>query len=40
MYPGVGDLKQGADTHIRAIVWDTGEAFEAVGECSSSSVTV
>ena len=37
---GVGDLKQRSDTHIKAIVWDRGEAFEAVGECSSSSVTL
>ena len=32
---GVKELKQGSDPHIRAIVWDRGKAFEAVGECNS-----
>ena len=29
---GVRELKQGSDPHIRATVWDRGEAFEAAGE--------
>ena len=32
---GVRELKQGSDPHIRAIVWDRGKAFEAVGEWNS-----
>ena len=27
---GVRELKQGSDPHIRATVWDRGEAFEAI----------
>ena len=30
--PGIEDLKQGSDPHIRAIVWDGSEEFEALGE--------
>ena len=30
----VGELKQGSDLHIRAIVWDKGETFEAVSEAA------
>ena len=26
---GMGELKQGSDPHIMAIIWDRGEAFEA-----------
>ena len=29
---GVRELKQGSDPHIRATVWDRGEAFEAIVE--------
>ena len=30
----VGELKQGSDPHIRAIVWDRGETFEAESEAA------
>ena len=37
---GVRELKQGSDPHIRATVWDRGEAFEAIVEWSSLSVSI
>ena len=35
-----GELKQGSDPHIGAIVQDRGKAFEAETDCSSWSVAV
>ena len=32
---GLGELKQGSDPSIEAIVWDRAEAFDAVLECNS-----
>ena len=40
LHLGLGELKQGSDPQIEAIVWDTGEVFEAVGGWSSWSGTV
>jgi len=40
LHLGLGELKQGSDPQIEAIVGDTGEVFEAVGEWSSWSGTV
>ena len=36
----VRELKQRSDPHNWAIVWNTGKALEAIGECSSRSVTL
>lgn len=32
---GIGVLRQRQNPQIGAVVWDSGEAFEAVTECSS-----
>ena len=35
LHPRVGETEAGVRSPHRAIVWDKGETFEVVGECSS-----